>query len=889
MWPTISRLWLALSDLAPRKSTPRRRPAFRRPLLEALETRAVPSACMVTTTADGVPGSLRNAINQINADTSHTMYPSPGNSSVDEIDFAITAASDAVGGGTGYNATTGVATIAPFSELPSLINAVIIDGYTQGYGTALAASPNTLASGDNAVLKIVLDGSLAGAVDGLVIAGGNSTVRGLVIDNFGSGAGPIGTGIRLIENDSDLVAGNFIGTNATGLAPLGDGVGITVNSSNNTIGGTSTGARNIISGNSSPEGAWGIDIDSGGGSARFNLVEGNCIGTDISGGTGLGRQGGIIDNSAYNTIGGTTAAARNIISGNAGTGIAMDQGSFANVVQGNYIGTDATGTLPVPNNNAGINLSGTTFDNTIGGTQSGAGNVISGNVPYGILLNANGNPANNLLPTDNNIQGNLIGTDKTGAVALGNSEGIELNGANNDTIGGTVSGAGNTIAFNRAEGVRIDAGTGDSILGNSIFTNSSLGIFLNSPNNANNNQAAPVLTAVYSGLGLTIVTGTITSVPSATVTVQFFANAAGDPEGRTLIGSQSVPTDSAGNGSFTAVFSAPLPTGQGLGTATVTDPNGNTSEFSASVTATPLPPSSLSGIVWEDFNDDGQVDFGEKGISGVTVSLAGTDFIGRSVNLSQPTDGDGAYVFLNLLPGNYTITETQPAGYLQGIDSVGTAGGSLSATDQFSVCLDAGVDGLNYNFGEQLPAGGGVQHGQTAGIGFWNNKNGQALIKALPVVTNADGSVTSVANWLAATLPNTFGASAGSNNLSGKSNAAVAALFQQDFVMKGVKLDAQVLATALSVYATNATLDATGVAASYGFTVSGDGAGTATVSVGSNGDAFGVANNTTLTLVDLLRATDAQAVNGILYNGNTTRRNEANNVYSAVNQAGNIN
>jgi hypothetical protein len=97
-----------------------------------------------------------------------------------------------------------------------------------------------------------------------------------------------------------------------------------------------------------------------------------------------------------------------------------------------------------------------------------------------------------------------------------------------------------------------------------------------------------------------------------------------------------------------------------------------------------------------------------------------------------------------------------------------------------------------------------------------------------------------------------------------------------------------VLATALSVYATNATPDPTGVAAPYGFRVSGDGIGTATVNVGSNGDAFGVANNTALTVMDLLLATDDQAVNGILYNGNTTRRKEANDLYSALNQAGNI-
>jgi hypothetical protein len=302
----------------------------------------------------------------------------------------------------------------------------------------------------------------------------------------------------------------------------------------------------------------------------------------------------------------------------------------------------------------------------------------------------------------------------------------------------------------------------------------------------------------------------------------------------------------------------------------------------------PLTPSTLSGTVFEDFNDDSQIDFGEEGIAYVLITLTGTDDLGNAVSQSQLTDSDGAYVFLNLRPGDYTITETQPSGYAQGIDSAGTAGGTLSATDQFSVNLAPEVNGENYNFGEQPAGTGPVTKGQTAGIGFWNNKNGQALIKALPVVTNADGSVTSVANWLAATLPNMFGANTGSNDLAGKSNAYVAALFQSDFVVKGAKLDAQVLATALSVYASNATLDSTDVAAKYGFVVSGDGVGAATVSVGSNGDAFGVANNTTMTVMDLLLATDAQAIDGVLYNGNTIKRNEANSVYSTINEAGSI-
>jgi hypothetical protein len=142
-------------------------------------------------------------------------------------------------------------------------------------------------------------------------------------------------------------------------------------------------------------------------------------------------------------------------------------------------------------------------------------------------------------------------------------------------------------------------------------------------------------------------------------------------------------------------------------------------------------------------------------------------------------------------------------------------------------------------------------------------------------------------DWLAATFPHLYG-SLSANNLAGKTNASIAALFQQDFLLKGVKLDTQVLATALSVYVTSATLDSTPAAAPYGFTVSGYGVGTATYNVGANGAAFGVADNTAVMVIDLLRAADAQAVNGLLYGGNLTLRTKANNVFSALNQTGGI-
>jgi uncharacterized delta-60 repeat protein len=345
-------------------------------------------------------------------------------------------------------------------------------------------------------------------------------------------------------------------------------------------------------------------------------------------------------------------------------------------------------------------------------------------------------------------------------------------------------------------------------------------------------------------------------------------------------------------------------TGGTVDLGTTTDPGGNTVNINGAgsfvrnatsvgiptagdafaVNGAPVVPSNLSGIVWEDFNDDGGVDFGESGIHGVTITLTGTDYLGDPVSLSQSTDGDGAYVFDLLLPGNYTVTETQPTGYLQGSGTPGTAGGSLSATDQFLIPLAPGVNGLNYNFGEQPGSTGPVQKGQAAGIGFWNNKNGQALIKSF----NGGGLGTELADWLAATMPNTFGISAAGNNLTGKSNAYVANLFQQDFVLKGVKLDAQVLATALNVYATNATLDSTRAAAQYGFTVNGDGVGAAGVNVASDGSAFGVANNSTMTVLDLLKATDAHSINGLLFGGNASKRNLANDLFSAINQAGGI-
>ncbi len=191
---------------------------------------------------------------------------------------------------------------------------------------------------------------------------------------------------------------------------------------------------------------------------------------------------------------------------------------------------------------------------------------------------------------------------------------------------------------------------------------------------------------------------------------------------------------------------------------------------------------------------------------------------------------------------------------------------------------------MNYNYGERPVATGPVHAGQTAGIGFWNNKNGQALIQSL----NGGPTSTQLGNWLAATFPNMFGKHSGSSDLADKNNAYIASFFQSRFVVHGQKLDAQVLATALAVYVTDPTLDNTGVGTQYGFTVSGNGAAIATYNVGTNGAAFGVADNTTMTVMDILLAADAQSVNGVLYSGDVVKRNKANNVFGAINAAGGI-
>ncbi|HAZ47374.1 MAG TPA: hypothetical protein DCZ55_23690, partial [Cyanobacteria bacterium UBA11371] len=562
---------------------------------------------LVTNTNNSGEGSLRQAILNANAD--------PG---TEAIAFNI------AGGG--------VKTISPTSALPTITDAVIIDGTTQ--------------PGFSNTPLIELNGSNAGAnTIGLKIAAGNSTVRGLVINRF------LWDGIELSGGGNNLIEGNFIGTNAAGIAAAGNHSGIFISdgSTNNTIGGTTAASRNVISGN-----LFGVSIFT-----DANKVQGNYIGTDVTGTLDVGNSadgvtitgylvigpgGERIISASNNLIGGTTPGARNIISGNNHNGVGIDQrGATNNQVIGNYIGTDVTGTLDLGNSSSGVEIQYAP-NNTIGGTKAGERNVISGNNVYGIWITGNaatgnkvqgnyigtnavgtsavGNSrgvniyaANNIVggnvisgniqegivitgteATGNQVTGNLIGTKVDGTSALGNrSHGVVVASARNNTIGGTDVGAGNTIAFNGGNGVLVyenfGTATGDRISANSIWANSGIGIDLgdngvtandvdDADTGANNLQNFPVFATVSkngSSLNVTYKVPSSNTNSTYPIRVEFFLSD-GNGEGKTFLGADTYNTP---NVDKTFSFSPTVTVNFGDKiVATATDNNGNTSEFS---------------------------------------------------------------------------------------------------------------------------------------------------------------------------------------------------------------------------------------------------------------------------------------------------------------------
>jgi uncharacterized repeat protein (TIGR01451 family) len=618
-----------------------------RPRVETMEARLLLSSFTVLNVNDSGPDSLRQAILNANAAAG-----------ADTIGFNIPGA--------------GVHTIAPISALPTLTDPVVIDGYTQP-----GASVNTLSVGDNAVLLIELNGeSVSGAAIGLDLAGGNSTVRGLVINRFGANFNAfLGSAGIQIESDNNVLAGNFIGSNAAGTAAQeGDLLGVNINSgADNLIGGTTPAERNVFAGDAtqnSASGGEGLNITTDKPGTR---VQGNYFGMNAAGNAalGLGRGINVIGSaSADITIGGLTSTpgtgAGNVISGNSSNGGIDGDGIFIAsrpgglVIQGNLIGLSADGTTAIPNGVSGINLVNITTGTgalLIGGTDAGARNVIFNNRITGIVSNADGlTVQGNYIGTDITgtfkpvpsdsrlnggdaislggsatiggdsaaarnvisahgtglhifggsvaVQGNFIGTTADGVTPLGN-DGVGVLVENDAvvTLGGAAPGQGNVIADSFLAGVVIKNTAHVTILGNSIVdngtrdasTNGHLGIDLNDDsvtpddNNdpdtgPNNLQNFPVITSVSSAGGSTTIAGTFNSTPSTNgFRLEFFANTQADPsgfgEGQTFLGFTTVNTDAGGNATFSVTLEVAVPDGQVV-TATATDPSGNTSEFS---------------------------------------------------------------------------------------------------------------------------------------------------------------------------------------------------------------------------------------------------------------------------------------------------------------------
>jgi len=334
-----------------------------------------------------------------------------------------------------------------------------------------------------------------------------------------------------------------------------------------------------------------------------HTIVGNFIGTNITGTAAQGNFTGISVISGSNVIGGTTAADRNVISGNSknsGVGIGGVD-STKNIVMGNYIGTDVTGTVAI-RNDIGVYILSDASGNTVGGAAAGARNVISGNFT-GIAVGTSGNK----------VQGNYIGTAADGVTALPNSyAGVNLLNGHDNTIGGTNPGEGNVIALNGTNGnpgfgVRIEKGAminHNAILGNSIFSNAGLGIDLGddgvTPNDgadvdtgaqtANENQNYPVIGFLFPNGNTIEIGGNLNSLPDTQFRLEFFSSPTADPtgfgEGKTFLGATMVTTNGVGNANFTFTVPAASIVGTFV-TATATDPLNNTSEFSQAKSGSP--------------------------------------------------------------------------------------------------------------------------------------------------------------------------------------------------------------------------------------------------------------------------------------------------------------
>src|ERR1019366_7334212 len=409
----------------------------------------------------------------------------------------------------------------------------VISGNTQ-YGVLVSGTNTTGnvilgnyigpdAGGSHAVANAFGGVYLTDGAHGNTVGGIGAPARNVISGNTSAGVWLIGPAAF-----NNFIQGNFIGLNASGAAALPNSVwGVRM------VGGAQSNwlSGNVVSGNNSD----GISLSDAG--TLANVVQGNFIGTDSTGSNAV--PNGFVGLTIYagatsNLIGGASAGARNVISGNYSYGVVVaNTGTSGNRIQGNYLGLGANGVSAVPNNDGAL-FSDRATNNTLGGTNAGEGNFVSGNSYRGVLIADPGT-------SGNFIEGNFIGTDRTGTNGLGNFNNVQLqNSATGNFIGGAGPGAGNVIAFANGTGVVLyDAGTtNNSIRGNSIFSNYYLGIDLNGDGvtlnhsgflaGPNDLQNFPVITNAYGFAATTVIAGKINSAANQIFFIDVYRNASPD-------------------------------------------------------------------------------------------------------------------------------------------------------------------------------------------------------------------------------------------------------------------------------------------------------------------------------------------------------------------------
>lgn len=548
---------------------------------------------------------------------------------------------------------------ADIGAFEATANILIVDTLSNAADAPNAATINNLLSNIGADGKISLSEAIMATNGTANMIGGPDEIRFEITDalvggahtiNVAAGGLPTITEAVIIDGttDADYVDSPIIELN--GVAAASNGLNITGDGS--TIRGLLI--NNFNSGH-------GIEII-----GDNNRIESSYVGIDVTGNTDLGNAhlGIRINSASGNYIGG--AGVGNVISGNGWAGIAVvGSASDNNFIQGNLIGTNAAGTGAIGNGNYGIDIwTGGPSNTTIGGVSADLRNVISGNLWAGIHISGT-------TATGNQVLGNYIGTDITGTAAIANGTGSASNGgididggANANTIGGSVGGAGNLIAYNTGPGVRVDGATalGNTIQENAIHSNTGIGIDLVSV--GNQARQAPLMTTITTdGAGLVAIDGSYSdpAITSQALSIEYFSNQSNANEGRVYLDSGSFTTDGSGNASFSSGVSALVTDGEYV-TATVTDSSGNTSEFSlgqVAVLAVNNAPTFLSS---GPFNVDegamattvvGNVDAdnGDGGAADADIIYSITS------NVNPDSDGNNAFT-IDSSSGQITVNDT---------------------------------------------------------------------------------------------------------------------------------------------------------------------------------------------------------------------------------------